>query len=456
MGRDTRPRFSPSLQEEDGVAIVSSLRQRVQDRVISVIQLSAQQARHLHLAAQGLLAQPRRCARKADLLAAIERMRVLQIDTIHVVARSPYLVLFSRLGAYKPQWLEELLEEGAIFECWAHEACFAPIADYALHREHSRGRTGHWAMKQALRMQREHSAGMDALLARIREHGAVKASDFERSDGSSGGGWWGWKAEKRWLEALFALGDLMIARRENFHRVYDVCDRVLANAHVRGVIVSLARCENFPSEVALQREFTLGAVRALGISQARWLNDYFRSGRKLKDADLDALVDSGDLLRVEVDEWKNCAYVHRDQHERLQAAANGRLRATRTTLLSPFDPVVCDRERAAAMFGFEYRIECYMPALKRRFGYYVLPILHRGRLVGRLDAKAHRSDGMFEVKTLFLEAGVAPTPAFADALADALQRCAEWHAVPRVKIGWCDPKGFRRVLLGALRTRERM
>ena len=132
------------------MAIVSSLRQRVQNRVTSVIQLSVQQARDVHLAAQGLLARPRRRARKVDVLAAIERMRVLQIDTIHVVARSPYLVLFSRLGAYKPQWLEELLEEGAIFECWAHEACFAPTADYALHHKHSRGRNGHWAMKHAL------------------------------------------------------------------------------------------------------------------------------------------------------------------------------------------------------------------------------------------------------------------------------------------------------------------
>jgi uncharacterized protein YcaQ len=428
-------------------------RPRFQGNVTSPIHLSVQQARNLHLAAQGLLARPRPRARKADVLAAIERMRVLQIDTIHVVARSPYLVLFSRLGMYKPQWLDELLEEGAIFETWAHEACFASIADYALYRQHSLGRDSHWAMRHALRMRREHSSVMDALLTRIREHGAVKASDFERSGSIGGGGWWGWKNEKRWLEALFALGDLMIARRENFHRVYDVRERVLANAHARMTATSLTTSENRLPEAALQREFTLGAVRALGISQARWINDYFRSGRRLKDADLDALVATGDLLRVEVDEWKNAAYVHRDLHECLHAAATGRLRATCTTLLSPFDPVVWDRERAATMFGFEYRIECYTPASKRRYGYYVLPILHRGRLVARLDAKAHRSDGMFEVKTLYLEAGVAPTLALAEPLADALQHCADWHTTPCVKIGSCEPKGFRRTLQGALRSR---
>lgn len=410
--------------------------------MIPARRVSAQQARNLHLAAQGLLTRPRRRARKDDVLAAIARMRVLQIDTIHVVARSPYLVLFSRLGGYDPRWLDQLLEEGSIFECWAHEACFAPIADYALHRHPAQGRDGHWAMKHALRMRGDHAAEMDALLARIRVHGAVKASDFERPAGAPGGGWWGWKNEKRWLEALFALGELMIARRENFHRVYDLPERVLAWAGDAAL----------PGDPA--REFVLGAVRALGIAQARWINDYFRSGRKLKDADLDPFADAGELLRIDVEGWQDPGYVHRDHAELLRGAAAGRLRATHTTLLSPFDPVVWDRARAAAMFGFEYRIECYTPAPKRRYGYYVLPILHRGRLVGRLDAKAHRADGVFEVKALYLESGVAPTAALAAALAEAIRRCADWHATPRVTVGRCDPPSFRRELLAAMGPRE--
>ncbi|GAA0720327.1 winged helix-turn-helix domain-containing protein [Dokdonella soli] len=416
----------------------------------SPIRLAPQQARNLHLAAQGLLVRPRRRARKADVLAAIERMRVLQIDTIHVVARSPYLVLFSRLGAYEPQWLVELLAEGAIFESWAHEACFAPFGDYALHRQHLLGRDGHWAMKHAQRVRRDHAASMDALLERIREGGAVKASDFERSDGITGGGWWGWKAEKRWLEALFALGELMIARRENFHRVYDVTERVIANATARGTVV---RADSL-SEAAMRHEFVVGAVRALGITQARWINDYFRSGRKLKDADLDALVDDGELLRVVVDGWRAPGYVHRDNRDVLAKAAENRLRATHTVLLSPFDPVVWDRERAATMLDFDYRIECYAPAPKRRYGYYVLPILHRGRLIGRLDAKAHRVDGVFEVKALFLEEGIAPTPAVAEAIVEAIRHCADWHATPRVSLGRCDPQGLRRELQSALRRLE--
>jgi uncharacterized protein YcaQ len=426
--------------------IVALQRQRIPDNVTSPFHISAHQARLIHLAAQGLLARPRRRARKADVLDAMKRMRVLQIDTIHVVARSPYLVLFSRLGTYSSQWLEELLAEGAIFECWAHEACFAPMVDYGLHRRHALdGRDHHWSMKSAQRTRRDHAAGMAGLLEHIRERGGVKASDFERKDGVASGGWWGWKNEKRWLEALFATGELMIARRESFQRVYDLRERVLAKAVVQAAAM--------PDEAVMRREFTLGAVRALGITQARWINDYFRAGRKLKDADLDAQVDAGELLRVEVDEWKNPGYVHRDQAELLSAATGNRLRATHTTLLSPFDPVVWDRERAAAMFGFDYRIECYTPAPKRKHGYYVLPILHRGRLVGRLDAKAHRADGMFEVKALFLEDGVVATPALTDALAEAIQRCADWHATPQVKIERCDPKAFRGDLREALRLR---
>jgi uncharacterized protein len=410
---------------------------------VSELRVSAHQARLLHLAAQGLLARPRRRARKADVLTAIERMRVLQIDTINIVARSPYFVLFSRLGAYKPQWLDETLAAGAIFECWAHEACFAPTADYALHRRHMVERQSHWAMKHAQRMRRDQAAAMDRLLAHIRTSGAVKTSDFEKKEGASTGGWWGWKDEKRWLEALFALGEVMIARRDNFQRVYDLSERVLAKMGASGV--------DALTHEAMQREFVLGAVRALGIAQARWINDYFRSGIRLKDAELDGYVERGELLRVVVDGWKHAGYVHSAQGDALLAATRGRLRASHTTLLSPFDPVIWDRERVATMFGFDYRIEVYVPAPKRIWGYYVMPILHRGRLVGRLDAKAHRAEGRFEVKALYLEDGVIADEALADAIADAIRRCADWHATPDIDIGRCSPRAFKKPLEQALR-----
>jgi len=405
--------------------------------------LSLQQARNLHLAAQGLLGAPRRRARKADVLAAIERLRVLQIDTIHVVARSPYLVLYSRLGAYEPRWLDELLAEARIFECWAHEACFAPFADYELHRRHTLEGRRHWSMRSAERTLAAHARGVRGLLERIRAGGPVKASEFERRDGA-GGGWWGWKDEKRWLEALFAHGDLMIARRENFQRVYDVAERVLARGAGNGTPTPVG------DAASMRRAFVLGAVHALGITRARWINDYFRCGGRLTDADLDPFVATGELVRVEVDGWPTPGYVHPAHAALLEAARAGRLRATRDVLLSPFDPVVWDRERAALFFDFDYRIECYTPAPKRRYGYFVLPILSRGRLVGRLDAKAHRGDGVFEVRALYLEDGLEPSAVLARRVAGAIADCARWHGTPRVRLGRCAPHSFRRELAAAL------
>jgi uncharacterized protein len=397
--------------------------------------ISTQQARNLHLAVQGLLRPPRARATRARLVAAIARMRLLQIDTINVVARSPYLVLFSRIGAYELRWLDEALARGRLFECWAHEACFAPIEDFALHRSQLSARANHWAYRHALRMHRDHRVAMDRLLAHVREHGAVKAADFERKEKGKGG-WWGWKDEKRWLEAWFALGELMIARRENFQRVYDLRERVL------GHVGPGAECDvENPA-----REFVLGSVRALGIAQARWIADYFRTGRKHKDDDLEALVASGDLIRVSVAGWEVPGYVHREHMALLQRARRGALRATYTTLLSPFDPVVWDRARARELFGFDYTLECYTPGHKRRYGYFVLPILSRGRLVGRLDAKAHRGDGIFEIRSVFVEPDAMQSEKLAVDLAEAIRACARWHGCARVVVRRSNPAPFAKLL----------
>ena len=143
-------------------------------------------------------------------------------------------------------------------------------------------------------------------------------------------------------------------------------------------------------------------------------------------------------------------YVHASQADLARRAAAGELRASRTTLLSPFDPVVWDRQRASALFGFDYRLECYTPGPRRQFGYFVLPILRRGRLVGRLDAKAHRAAGRFEVKALFLEPGLGATRALAHDLAGALRECATWHAAPRVVVRRSQPAEMARLLRAEL------
>jgi hypothetical protein len=400
--------------------------------------LTAGQARAVHLAAQGLLRPPARAATRDDVRAAVARMSLLQLDTIHVVARSPYLVLFSRLGDYQPAWLDELVASTTLFEVWAHEACIAPIEDYPLLRRSLETRD-HWFVNRARRLRRRQGRGMLALLDHVRQHGPVKASDF--ADSRRGrSGWWDWKAEKSWLEAWLALGDLMVARREKFQRVYDLASRV----YPAGAALAL------PTAAEASRGLAERAVRALGVTRPRWINDYFRTRPRLTAADLAPLLADGTLVEVAVKGWPEPGVVHRDHLGLAEAAAAGALRATRTVLLSPFDPVIWDRERVLSLFGFDYKLECYTPAPRRRYGYFTLPILRRGALVGRLDAKAHRAEGRFEVKALHLEPEVkVGEPLLAD-LARAIQSCAGWHRTPEVEVRRTVPAAARRRLAALL------
>ncbi|MHA4866646.1 winged helix-turn-helix domain-containing protein [Duganella sp. PWIR1] len=394
--------------------------------------LSLSAARALHLAAQGLLQPRRRKARQEDLLAAIRQMGVLQIDTIHVVARSPYLVLWSRLGDYPQPWLEQALAGGALFEYWAHEACFVPVEDYGLYRHRMlEPETMGW--KYSATWMSERRAEVDAVLEHIRNHGPTRSSDFERTDGQ-GGGWWSWKPEKRSLEVLFTTGALMISARHNFQRIYDLAERVLPHWDD----------SQLRSKEAVQRELVLKAVKAMGCARAPWISDYFRT--RPPRLDPAELVEQGALLRAWVDDWDDPIYVHPDHAQLLADADAGALAPTLTTILSPFDPVVWDRRRAQELFDFDYRLECYTPADKRKYGYFTLPILRRGALVGRLDAKAHRREGLFEVKSLVLEPSARVSERFTRDVAGALQRLADWHGCPRIQITQATPANFGALL----------
>jgi len=381
--------------------------------------------RLMQLALQGLLNMPERPAAKASVLECVRQMGALQIDTIHVVARSPYLVLFSRLGNYDPAWLDQLLAETALFEYWSHAACFLPIEDYPLYvyrmQNHTHSYFDHsW--------EEQHSEMIRQVLRRIQDEGPVRSSDFERTDGQKGG-WWNWKEEKQVLEYLHTSGRVMIARREKFQRIYDLRERVLP-----GWDDSRALTMEEANEALI-----LKAVRILGAAPVRWVADYFRLPKKDMPKRLDQTVKSGQLIKMTVEGWQDPVYVHPDNLDLLAKAQSGQLSPTLTTLLSPFDPLTWDRDRAKTVFGFEYLIECYTPESKRVYGYFTLPILHRGRLVGRLDPKAHRKEGIFEVRALHLEPGVNLTDEMAFEIGAAVQRCADWHGTPRVEIRKSSP-----------------
>jgi len=385
------------------------------------------------LAAQGLNSAPKR-ATKDDVREIIRRMGVLQIDSISVVARSPYLVLWSRLGSYELRWLDELLAEGALFEYWSHAACFIPIEDYGLYRRlmiEGGEKTRSWM--------RAHHEEIQHVMERVNENGPVRSAEFARTDGRAGG-WWEWKPEKRALEHLFAAGELMISRRENFHRVYDLRERVLANA-LPGWEDALA-----PNEQEVRRALALKAVRALGVAFARWVPDYFRTPKKGAAGLLEELVEEGSLLRASIEDSGEPAYVHPDNAGVAEKILSGGLQPSSTTLLSPFDPVVWDRARASELFGFDYKIEVYTPAARRRYGYYSLPILHNGALVGRLDAKAHRKQAFFEVKAIHLEPGVPVSDGLVAGISGALRGCARWHNTPEIVVRRSDPPKLAEML----------
>lgn len=385
------------------------------------IRLPIKTLRYLHLHAQGLARSPRRKAKPADIAACIRDMGLLQIDTINVVARSPYLVLFSRLGDYPAQWLEAALRQGEIFEYWAHEACFIPREDYRLVRPSMMApETMGW--KYSAHWHREHQDDITALVAHIREHGPVRSAELGQRR-RQGSGWWEWKPEKRHLETLFTLGELMVCARENFHRVYDVAERVIPEWDDEKHALSAAEARRIMLEKS---------ARALGVFRPSWLADYYRLKRVNVAETVRDLLDRGLVTQVSCEELKGTFLLH---HSLLPLLAQPeKLKSNYSTLLSPFDPVVWDRARAQELFNFEYRLECYTPEAKRRYGYFVLPLLLRGELAGRLDCKLHRAEGVLEVKSCHLEPGVRLSAGKVRDFQAALNRFARWQNATSLRI----------------------
>ncbi|UHM89674.1 winged helix-turn-helix domain-containing protein [Rahnella victoriana] len=395
--------------------------------------ISLASARTLHLSAQHLLKPVTRKPVASDVVQAIRDMGLLQIDTISVVARSPYLVLFSRLGNYPPQWLEDALSAGNIFEYWAHEACFIPAEDYGLLRHRMLNPQGMgWKFSQA--WFDEHQTDIQALLGHIAENGPVRSADFS-AEKKSNSGWWDWKPHKKHLETLFTAGKLMVSERRSFHRVYDLTERVMP-----GWDDASQTLEQAAAEYQMLRQ----SAQYLGIFKPEWLADYYRLKRINTKAVIAQLLSDDEITPVEVSGLDGVYYVHSRQYSLLQQAIDSGIRSTVTTLLSPFDPVVWDRKRASTLFNFDYRIECYTPEAKRQYGYFTLPVLQRGELIGRLDAKMHRKEKILELKSLHLEPGVAVTSRHARDIQGAISRFAQWQGAEKVMSGQL-PEALRKM-----------
>ncbi|MBG0784521.1 MAG: winged helix-turn-helix domain-containing protein [Anaerolineaceae bacterium] len=395
--------------------------------------LTQETVRTAMLAAQGLLAPPKKQAEKADLLPIIRQMGYLQIDTIQAVRRSQNLVLWSRLGDYEVDWLDELHAEVQLFEYYAHALCYLPIEDFPIFRGFilNGGRATKYWQKWA----EQHPDIIASVLEAVRENGPLCSLDFEGKTISTG--WGSVKHEKAALDHLFVSGELMVTHREKFRRFYDLRKRVLPEWDDADAL----------DPEAGHRQLLLKTIRALGVAREDWLTTYYYRVKNGLSDTMNELVAAGRVLSVEVEGWEQPAYVHSDQAKLVEAAAAGKLTPSATTLLSPFDPLISDRDRALDLFNFDYRLEAYTPVKDRKYGHFSLPILHKGRLIGRLDPKAHRKEKRLEIRKIYLEPGVRITDELAADLRNMLQAFTAWHGLETLEIVETDPVELREALV---------
>lgn len=373
--------------------------------------VSVAAVRRLAVDAQGYAGRYRR-GRTAEVEAAVRRLSCVQLDSISAVDRSHRLALTARVGDYPRGAVSELLAAGRLFEYWAHEACLLPAEDWPLHRAAMLNGGRRWYGD----VERTHPHLAAEILEEIRARGPLGSRHFE---GSGGGGMWSWKPAKATLERLWNRGELVVAGRQGFQRLYDLTERVLAPE-------LLAAPQPSPSERL--RELALRAVRARGALTAAGIVEHWRlrGGVRAIAPALDELVAAGRLRRLRVEDGG--APVHVDPAAELDRPA-----PTAAVLLSPFDNLLWDRGFARRLFGFEHLIEVYKPAPQRRFGYYVLPFLRGERLVGRADLKAERSEGRLVVRAFHREPGVRASSALDDALDRALARLARSVGLEEVR-----------------------
>jgi hypothetical protein len=383
--------------------------------------ISAREARRIAIAATGL-AKPRPPGRvdRRHLAGVVDRLGLLQLDSVNVVGRAHDLVLYSRLGPHPRRLLADAAyRRHELIEAWCHEASLVPASHWPLLGWR---RTAMYAGRWWKGWGEAHQDALAAAEAQVAARGPLTAAQME-GPRESRGAWWGWDETKRALEFLFAVGRLGVADRTGatgFERSYDLIDRV-----VPAEILALPE----PPEDEARKQLLQTAARAQGIATTYDLADHHRQSLTKVKALVLELAEEGALIPVAVEGWKDPAYLHPD-------AARPR-RTSAAALVAPFDPIVWNRRRAERLFGFHYRIEIYTPAPKRIHGYYVLPFVWGDRLAGRVDVKADRKAGVLRAHGAFAEEHADPGEV-AEPLAAELRRLAAFHGLADVEVG---PRG---------------
>jgi len=377
--------------------------------------LSIKDARALALAAQSFdTPRTKTKSTTADAVALIKKLGVIQIDSVNVLVRSQELPLFSRLGDHDRNAIPKATSQGKIFEYWGHEAAHLPVElqpmfRFKMHAARS-GKLKHWGLTS---FYAENKAFVKQILKHVEVNGSTSARELSTRT-TKKSTWWDWDEAKTALEYLFLTGELMsCGRGSDFARVYDTPERVLPRK-----ILQMPT----PSETEARKELLVRAMRAQGVATLRDLADYYRQKPAVVKPLVSELVEQGVLREVSVDGWQDMAYVHRS------AKLPKKLYAT--ALLSPFDSLVWCRPRNERLFNFHYRIEIYTPQSKRKFGYYVLPFMVNGEMVGRVDLKADRANSKLLVQSVHTEQGVK-REAINRALNAELQLMASWLGLRR-------------------------
>ncbi len=357
--------------------------------------------RRIALDAQGYAARSRR-GTTAEVDAAVRRLSCVQLDSISTVERSHRIALGCRVGAYPRDAVSHLLERGKLIEYWAHEACLLPSEEWALVRPamQSGGRRWYGQVDKTHPHLREH------VLEEIRDRGPLGSRHFDGA--ARQGEMWGWKPAKQMLELLWNHGELVVAGRQGFQRLYDLPERVLP----RSILAAPT-----PTEPERLRTLAVRAVEARGALTERGIVEHWRlrGGAARIKPSVDALVADGLLERLDVDDGGPPVLVP-------AGTERDRPASSRALLLSPFENLLWDRPFARRVFGFDHLIEVYKPAPQRRYGYYVLPLLWRDRIVGRADLKSERASGELVVKAFHLEDGVRASTSLDTAFERALDR----------------------------------
>lgn len=408
------------------------------------VHASLNEVKRLALFKQGLHRRPASNRGKA-ILNCVRRVGLIQLDSINVVARSHQLVILSRLGMYNPEDLDALLyPRRSLFEQWAHAECLLPVEDYEYFEPlilQRRNEPTRYRVQRILGNRPERHFRM--VMKAIEKRGSLSSRDF-RDSSSQKRSWWNRKPAKAALDGLFYQGHLMMDRRVNFECYYDLPDRVMPS---RASVSPMSLQESF-------KWIVRQSIQCLGVATFPQIRDYYRQYAKPMREALKELLSQKVVVPVAVTGWNQPAYIAASDIPLLHEIKSAIYEPTLTTFLSPFDNLIWDRQRVRSLFVFDYRIESYQPSQQeRRFGYYVMPILHNGRLVGRMDPKLVREEKLLLIHSIHLEPEESATDEILDAIVVALYEFADFHQATNIVVKHTSPASLKRVLLAKGKSR---